>query len=442
MDQTIFGTVPPRKLFAKLAVPSLISMFFSSIYMMVDGMFVGSFIGSTALAAVNLVFPFLIILFSLGDMISTGASVKIGIKLGEKDIKGACNTFTVAVITFTVLNILLMMAGLIFAKPVIFSVIKDSELALLAYRFAIVFISMFPVVAPFFAFDNYVRLCGKARYSMWVNICVSVFNIILDAVLIGEFGLGIEYAALGSALSMSLGTVALLFPFVKKKLSLSFVKPHVDFKEMRQIVYNGSSGFLSMTSGSIIAVIVNGLLLHLGGSDGVAAYSIVMYIESAVVPLLFALTDSISPVISYNYGAKNIKRVMKFFRLTCVSGAAISAVTLIVIYAFPDFMVNMFAKEDSTVAELARTALLLNSAAYIFTWFNMTVGAFLTGFEKATASIIISMLSSVVLPLILLFTLSNTIGINGIFVTPAISSLITAVVAFIIWKRTSVSVHR
>lgn len=436
MDQTIFGTVPPRKLFAKLAVPSLISMFFSSIYMMVDGVFVGSYIGTKALAAINLVFPFIIILFAFGDMIATGSAVKIGIKLGEKNEKEASRIFSVSVITFTAINIVLAVTGGFFSERIINHFVKDTELASLAYRYAKVFILTLPFNAPFFAFDNYMRSCGKAKYSMVTNITVSVLNIVLDAVLIGVFRLEIEYAALASVISISVGTLLSLFPFLRKKLSVCFVRPKIKLKELGEIVFNGSSGFFSLISGSVVEIVINGLLLHLGGSSAVAAYAVVMYIEAAVIPLIYALTDSTAPVVSYNFGAGNMSRVKSFFKITCIAGMTISLFTVAVIMLFPDFLVSLFSPESETsVREIAKKALMLNATAYMFTWINMTVGAFLTAFEKATASIVVTTLSTFVLPIIFIPLFSTLFGLNGVFISPVMSQGITAVVAFFIWKQ-------
>ena len=232
MNQELFGITPPKKLFVKLAIPSLVSMLFSSIYMMADGMFVGKIIGSKALAAINIVFPIIMIIFAVSDMIAAGASVKIGIKLGEKKEEEASNIFSIAVLLVLIIDIIFMILSLVFAKDIIYFLIKDKELANLSYKFAYVFILTLPIISPFFVLDNYLRLCGKANMSMWINIAVSILNIILDAILIGYLKLGIEYAALSSALSMFMGTLIFLYPFIMKKVTLRFIKPKVDLKEI------------------------------------------------------------------------------------------------------------------------------------------------------------------------------------------------------------------
>ena len=436
MNQEQFGTMEPKKLFVKLAIPSLISMLFSSLYMMADGIFVGKIIGSKALAAINLVFPIIMILFAVGDMIASGASVKIGIKLGEKNEKEASEIFSVALLFIFILNIIFAIIGLIFTKDIIFILIKDKELANLAYKFAYVFILFLPIIAPFFAIDNYLRICGKANMSMWINIGVSVLNIILDAIFIGYLKLGIEYAALASSLSMSIGTLILIYPFITKKVALRFTKPKIKIKEMLGIIYNGSSEFFSNISGSIMSIIMNSFLLHYGGAVGVAAYSIVMYIESLIVPMIFGMIDAVQPVFSYNYGAKNNKRIMTFFKITCTVALSISIVTMIIIFVFPDFLVRMFSSEsDIAVIDMAKKALLLYAPSYLFTWFIMTVSGVLTGLEKATESIVLMSAESIILPLFSTLVLTQLIGVYGIFITPTISGAVSIVVSIILWRK-------
>ena len=436
MNQELFGGAPPKKLFVKLAVPSLVSMLFSSIYMMADGMFVGKIIGSKALAAINLVFPIIMIVFAVGDMIAVGASVKMGIKLGEKEEKEASNIFSVALLLTTIINIIFMILSLFFTKDIIYILIKDSELAYLSYKFAYPFILGLPIIAPFFALDNYLRICGKANMSMWVNIAVSVLNIILDAILIGYFKLGIEYAAIASALSMAFGAIIFLYPFIMKKVVLRFTKPKINMKEITQILYNGSSDFLGNISGSIISIITNAVLLHYGGSVAVAVYSIIMYIDSLLSPLLFGIIGSIEPVISYNYGAKNYERITEFFKITCVVSLAISAITTIIMFVFPDFLVGLFSsKSDIEIIQMSKIALLLSAPSYLFSWFSMTVGCFLTGFEKATESMIIMLAESVVLPLVLIVVLTKLMGVYGIFLIPTIGGIVSTIIGLVFWKK-------
>ena len=201
-------------------------------------------------------------------------------------------------------------------------------------------------------------------------------------------------------------------------------------------MYNGSSEFFSNISGSSMSIITNGFLLYYGGPVGVAAFSIVMYIDTLISPLLFGMIDSMQPVISYNYGAKNYERITAFFKITCVVGFTISIVTMIIMFAIPDFLVGLFSpKSDVDIIHMGKIALLLSAPSYLFNWFTMIVGGFLTGLEKATASIVVMLVESVILPLVLIVVLTKIIGVYGIFLAPSIGGVISVAIAFILWRK-------
>ncbi|MEG2769560.1 MAG: MATE family efflux transporter, partial [Oscillospiraceae bacterium] len=157
MKETEFATLPVRKVFLKLALPNILSMVFSSIYMMSDGIFVGRFIGEHALAAVNLIMPIAMIIFALSNMVAIGASVKVSTALGEGKQEKAKRIFSASILMIIVIGFIFSILGLFFAKPLILSVIKDPVLAEMAFKYVDVFIIALPFVMPLFAMDNYLR---------------------------------------------------------------------------------------------------------------------------------------------------------------------------------------------------------------------------------------------------------------------------------------------
>ncbi len=177
MIETHFVTLPVKKVFFWLTIPSIMSMLFSSIYMMADGIFVGHFIGSDALAAVNMVMPVIMILFAISNMIAVGSSVKVSTALGENNIEKARSIFSFSVVLVVGVGILFATVGLFLSKPFIYQIIKDASLAEMAVQYIQVFMIGLPFIMPLFAMDNFLRVCGKARYSMWLNIIVSLLNI-------------------------------------------------------------------------------------------------------------------------------------------------------------------------------------------------------------------------------------------------------------------------
>ena len=438
MDEKQYGILPIRNIFFKLAIPGLFAMLFSSIGMMIDGLFVGRVIGSDALAAVNLVFPIIMIIFALADMLAAGSSVRISIYLGEKKDDEARNLFTVSMLLLWALSIVFMVMGIIFGKKVIFYFIKDKYLAYLALEYAKGFIILLPFIMPMFAVDNYLRNCGKVNYSMYVGLLVSILNIVLDIYFIGYLKLGIFYASLATSLSMSIGTIISLIPFVTNKTTLKFVKPKINIKEIVRVLYNGSSELFNNISGSLMAIITNGILLSLGGATAVASYSIIMYIDAILMSILYGIQDSIKPAVSYNLGAQKIDRTFALFKICSVASLVISVSFIFAIVLFPDFLIGWFLTEiDVAVSDMAKTALYLYAPSYIFTWFNMICSSFLTSFDKPKESIIIMMCKSVVFPIISLIVMVYLIGLNAVFITPFIASVATFFVSISIWKKTT-----
>lgn len=438
MTEKQFTTLPVGRLFAKLAIPNIFSMVFSSIYMMADGIFVGRFIGAHALAAVNLVMPIMMIVFALSDMIAVGSSVKVSTTLGEGDIPKARGLFSASVLMIVGLGFAFSLLGALFAKPLIFALIKDAVLAEQAYRYVRVFIYGLPFIMPLFAMDNFLRVCGKAKYSMWVNIIVSILNIGLDWLFIGVWGLGIESSAVASVISMFLGAICSFMPFFTKKITLHFAKPAITRKETAGIIYNGSSEFFSSVAGSFIATVLNGFLLALGGALAVASYGVVMYIDTLLVGILYGITDSIQPAISYNLGAGEHRRTFSIFKIAGITTAVLSLLCMGTILLFPTELAGFFTKVgDNAMLQMTVAALVLFAPSYLFTWFNMVTSAFLTAMDKPRQSIIIMIFRALVFPVICLFGLSALWGVYGVFATAAVSGGLTAVVAFIVFQRSA-----
>ena len=437
MTETQFATLPVKRVFFRLTIPSILSMIFSSIYMMADGIFVGRFIGEHALAAVNLVMPIMMILLALSNMIAVGSSVKVSTALGEHHIEKARRLFSASVMVLG-LGVLFSILGLLFLKPLLFSLIQDAVLAEMAYRYARVMAFGFPFIMPLFAMDNFLRVCGKAKYSMYVNILVSVFNIVLDWVFIAKLHLGIEFSAIATVISMVLGSIFSFAPFFTKQMTLHFSRPQLSSMELIGILYNGSSEFFSSIAGSLLATITNGLLLVLGGSVALASYGIVLYIDTLLIGILYGVLDSIQPAVSYNLGAGNIKRTFAFFKISSITTAALSMICMAGILLFPETLARIFAKEQtSDLVQMTVSALLLFAPSYLFTWFNMVTSAFLTAMDQPKESIIIMAFRAIIFPLLCLFVLPSLFGVHGVFLTATISGALSFIVAWIIWNQSA-----
>ncbi len=436
MENLDYKNMPVKTLIRKLAIPSIISMMVASLNMVTDGIFMGNFIGSDALAAVNIIMPFVMVTFSLIDMVGSGCAVKMGIYFGEKNEKQAGALLSTSAILILTLGILISIFGALFAKDLIFTFIEDENLAVLAYDYIKVVIPFMPFIAPLFAFDNYLRVCGKAKYSMWVSVLTSFINIILNAILVAYLGLGISYGALATALSMCIGSVFCILPFVRGELAIKFEKPSTDLKEIRLMLYNGSSDFFANISGSVMVIMMNAILLKLAGADGVSALSVVSYVEMLLMPLLAGLITCIQPMVSFNYGAKNYDRMRETFKIICKISISISLVMIIIMVMFPQILISLFASEGTeNMKNIARVGLLLTAPSYLLNWFNVLVGIYLTSIEKAKESIILMTLESMVFPIICYIIFISLIGVNGVFLASSVAAVATGIISIFMYNK-------
>ena len=436
MNEKEFETLSVNKIIMKYSFFGIITMLFASMNMIIDGMFVGNYIGSDALAAINLIMPIVMIIFAVSDLVAAGASVKVSISLGEKDYDKASSIFTSSILMIETISIIIMLLGILFAKDLIYTFIEDTNLANLAYDYVKVMIPFIPIFGVMYSFDNYLNISGKADYSMYVNVFTSLLNIVLNAIFIGYMRKGIEFAALSTVISSVIGAVFLIYPFVAKKVTLRFTKPKTSLKEIKEIIYNGSSEFLGNISGSLMSLITNATLLHFGGVDALTAVSIVMYVEMMMIPILFGLVSSVLPAVSYNYGAKLYARVKKFFKITSIYAVTISITAMVIMLMYPEFLVSIFLKNNnSEIMDIAKTAIILYAPSHLFSWMSMIVGTFFTSLEKPKESIIIMGLESVIIPIILYIVLIPIMGINGVFLAPTISAMIVSIYGYYLWKK-------
>ena len=429
----MFEKLSPAKLLLKCAVPAAMSMIFSGLYSVVDGIFVGRCIGSDALAAVNLVMPLITIAFSLAELIATGSSVQLATLLGQKERDQANRTFSVCIKVIVGMSFLIGLVFFFLCKPLLTLMGADG----IALQYSVEYIRVYAVFAPliivFFAIDNYLRICGKQNYSMMLNIVTAVLNIALDFLLIVVLRQGIRAAALTSCISISVGTVMAFYPFFRNKLELKFVAGNIPFKQFAQLAANGSSEFFSSIAGSIFSFILNIVLLSIGGATAVAAMSVVMYVESLVASMLFGMVDSMQPAISYCKGAGLHKRVWTLEKYVLTAAAVLSVAVCLVLRYCGTFVVPFFVKPGETeLLTLSIHAMRLYALSYLVNWIDGCLSGFLTALGQAGRSFVVSIMGTLVLPLAGLAVLVPSMGLDGVCLTPLLSGTASAVLAIVL----------
>lgn len=441
MDSEFFEKLPPTKLFFRCAVPSMVTMAFASLYQIADGLFVGRFIGGDALAAINLIMPIIMIVFGFANLIATGASVRVSVLLGAKKQEEASRIFTFTLKVLFLLSCVLGFLGLVFAEEFVrFLAPGATELAIeYGITYTRVYAAFAPLMLIFHATDNYLRACGKEKLSLWLSIGTQTLNILLDVVLIVFLGQGVWAAAFTSCLSMALGSVVTLCLFRGKRMDLYYTKGKIKLSVFLRILANGSSEFFSSISMSIMSIVFNFFLLKYGGTTAVAAFSVIMYVDSFVGMFLFGMADSLQPAISYCYGAGLMDKVKAIFRRIILGAVALSVASLLFMMFAGQYVAPLFVNpEDTALLKVSIIGMKLFSLSYLTGWVDMCFSSYFTALERPGRSLLTSFFGTLVFPIGALFLLTPTLKLTGVWLSSVASCTVSAVftvMLFLTMKR-------
>ena len=425
----LYLATAPTHLFLKAAAPGAVSMLASALYDVLDGVIVGQLLGSTAFAAVNLAMPFVILVFAVGDLVGVGSSVPIAIALGAGEDERANNVFTCAVLGILALGAAL---GAVFwaAAPAIMAAMgATGKLAEDAVIFLRVYAVGAPVTSMMFAVDNFLRICGKIRGSLALNIFMAVLGAICEYTLVRYVQLGVLGAALGYVLALAVSSAVGMLPFLLGRYQLRFVRPQLTWELSREICAAGMPAFLNNVAGRVTSVLLNAALLAQGGEDAVAVYGVLMYASGVVFPLLYGTCDSLQPAVGYNLGAGRVDRVVKLQKRIFAACAAISVALSVAMLAFPRELTLLFMAEASdNILALAEPAFRMFSIAYFLRWLPMATQAFYTAIERPRPASAFSLFSVLVAPLVALVLL-QPLGLDGLWLNLPAATLASTVVA-------------
>ena len=433
MDSTaIFSGMRPLKLFFFASVPGAVSMLASALYQTIDGVLVGQFLGATAFAAINLAMPFVIINFSLADLIGVGAAVPIAICLGRKETGEACNIFTCACLMIVGTGFII--GGALFAAaPGLMELMgADGEFAALATQYLQVYAVCSPVTTIVFAADNFLRICGFIRGSMFLNLLMSVLSAILEFIFLGVFRWGVWGASLATCIGMLVCAVIAFIPFFSGKAILRFCRPHFHIEMVKKIIVCGSPNFLNNIAGRITSILMNAILVRLGGETAVSVYGVLMFVDGFVQPLLYGMCDSLQPAVGYNWGAGKFSRVRAIEKCCFVASGVVSLASAAAITLFPEEITGLFiADAGAQTTALSVSALYLFSITYVTRWFSFAAQSYMLAVEKPVAASLISVSTALFFPVVLIGALWP-LGITGIWLNFPATALLAAVLSLVI----------
>lgn len=427
-----------KKIF-RFALPSIVMMVFTSIYGVVDGTFVSNFVGKTPFAAVNLVWPFLMILGAFGFMIGTGGSALVAKTLGENKKEDANRYFTMLITLVVILGILLTIFGLIVVRPLSHALGARGQMLedCVTYgRTLMIFNTAFMLQS---VFQSLFITAEKPRLGLIMTVAAGLTNMVLDALFIAVFKWGLVGAALASGLSQCIGGILPLIYFLSSKndTALKFVKTKLEGKVLLKACANGASELMTTVSSSLVSMLYNFQLMRLAGQNGIAAYGAVMYVEFAFVAVFIGYSIGTAPIVSYHYGSENHNEVknmlQKSFKIMSVLG--ITMMVLAQILASP--LAKVFVGYDKQLFDMTVHGFRLFSFYFILAGINIYASSFFTALNNGMISAIISFSRTLGFETLAVIILPIFLQLDGVWLAITVAEICAFVISisFLIAKR-------
>lgn len=422
------------KIFLCYAIPAILGMVSMTSAWLIDGIFVGQFVGSEAVAAINLSMPILNFLFGVGMMISIGGGTLANIKRGEGDIHESNNFYTVTFLMVTTISILATMICILFSREIATLLGASGSTTSLVSSYLFLSSIFFIGFIGNAALDMFLRSGGFPVFPIVCTTLGSAINIVLDYLFIAKFKIGLSGAALATGASQVIPMIAMLI-FIIKKSSWNFVKPHFDMKAIREMLFNGSSELLSNVSVAISGFLFNILIMRSLGVMGVAAFSVANYIATVAMSVYWGVASAIGPGVSFNKGMGDNKRVRKFKRVGVITSLILGLVLALVIFSKGTPIAEIFVGDDIEVINLAVHITKFYGIAIIIMGINIVASMYYTSINEPLISIIIASLRSLIVLIVGLFTLPFIFGDNGLWLSLILAEVVTLIIVFYYFKK-------
>lgn len=426
-----------KKLF-RFCLPPIVMMIFTSIYGVVDGFFVSNFVGKVPFAAINLIYPFVMILGGVGFMVGTGGSAWVAKTLGEGSKENACRYFTMMVKLTVILGVILSLIGIALLRPISYllgateAMIDD---CVVYGRLVLVFNTAFMLQNVFQAF---LATAEKPKLGLAATLAAGFTNMALDALFIAVFRWGVAGAALATGISQCVGGILPLIYFLRPNSSLlRLAKTKMEGKILAKACANGSSELMSNIAASLVSVLYNRQLLRLVGENGVAAYGTLMYIQFIFIAVFIGYTIGTAPVISYHYGAQNHGELKSLLRKSFILMGAAGVIMMILAQALAGPLAKIFVGYDAELFEMTKHAFRLFSFSFLLAGVNIFASAFFTALNNGCISAAISFLRTLVFQVLSVLILPVFFDLDGIWWAITVAELLASVISltFLIAKR-------
>ena len=425
---TELGTEKISTLLKQYAVPSIIAMSCSSLYNLVDSIFIGQFAGGYALAGLALTFPLMNLGTAFSSLIAVGASANIGIYLGQKNYPMAQKVLGNVVTLNFIIGILYMCGILLFLDPILYFFGASDNTIAHAREYMQVILGGNIISHTYFALNAVLRATGLPKHAMNASICTVLVNAALDPLFIYFWGIRGAAIATISAQAISLGWV--VYVLSNRDHVVHFQKggyrlvPSI----VKRIISVGMSPFFMNSTACLIVIVFNQGLKQYGGDLAIAAYGIVNKLTFLFIMMVMGLNQGMQPIASYNFGAKLYDRLEKVVKHTAICAVAVTTLGFLVAELFPRTLVMMFTSDPALIEEAVK-GLRISFMFYPIVGFQMVTSNFFRSIGYAGTSIFLSLTRQLIFLLPLMLILPKYIGLQGIWASMPLADLTACIVS-------------
>jgi len=413
----------------RFTMPSIMMMIFTSIYSVVDGLFVSNFAGKTSFAAVNFIMPYIMVLGAVGFMFGAGGSALVSKTMGEGDMEKANRIFSMLVYVSAGCGFVLAALGIAFVRPV--ARLLGAEGAMLddCVRYGRIVLLATPGFMLQMEFQNFFITAEKPQMGLYVTVGSGIANIVLDALFVAIFKWGIVGAAAATAISQILGGVIPIIYFLRPNNSILHLgRFEFDGRALLKTCTNGSSELMSNISMSLVGMLYNIQLIKYAGENGVAAYGVIMYVNMIFLAIFIGYAIGVAPVISYHYGAENHPELKGLLRKSFIIIGISSACMMLFALAAAGALSRIFVGYDEELREMTRHGFVIYSFSFLCSGMAIFGSSFFTALNNGLVSAVISFLRTLVFQVAAVMLLPLLWGIDGIWYSIVVAEVMAVAV--------------
>lgn len=423
----------------RFALPSIIMMIFTSIYGVVDGIFVSNFAGKTPFAAINLIMPYIMIFGTVGFMVGTGGTALVSKTLGMGDHKKANEIFSMLVWFCIISGLVLTLASMAFLRPAAILLGAEGEILENCILYGMIVLPATTSYILQFAFQSFCITAEKSNLSLTMMVVAGICNIVLDALFVAVFGWGLVGAAAATAIAQSVGAIIPLVYFARPNQSLlKLGRCHFDGKALLRTCTNGASELMSNLSMSLVGMLYNLQLLKFAGEDGIAAYGVIMYVNFVFMAIFIGFVISTAPLIGFNYGADNRAELKNIFHKSLIILGVFSLLMTGSAIALARPLSVIFVGYDRLLLEMTTRGFVIYALSFLLSGFNIFGSSMFTALNNGLVSAVISFLRTLVCQTAAVMILPIFFELDGIWfsiVAAELAALVLTVYFFFKYRN-------